>query len=107
LSKSEIIPIGEVEDVERLAGIFGCRVVVLPMTYLGLPLGVPYKSITIWNGIVDGKAVGGLEEAIFVKGGRLTLIQSTLSNLPTCYLSLFPIQLGVASRIEKLQRDFL
>jgi hypothetical protein len=26
------------------------------------------------------------------KGGRLTLIKSTLSNLPTYYLSLFPIQ---------------
>jgi hypothetical protein len=25
LSKSEIVPIGEVEDIERLANIFGCR----------------------------------------------------------------------------------
>jgi hypothetical protein len=49
LLKSEIIPIGEVDDVERLAGIFGCRVAVLPMKYLGLPLGAPYKSVMIWN----------------------------------------------------------
>jgi hypothetical protein len=35
------------------------------------------------------------------------LIKSTLSNLPTYYLSLFPILLGVANRIEKLQRGFL
>lgn len=41
------------------------------------------------------------------KGGRLTLIKITLSNLPTYYLSLFPIPLGVANRIEKLKRDFL
>jgi hypothetical protein len=41
------------------------------------------------------------------KEGRSTLIKSTLSNLPTYYLSLFPIPLGVANRIEKLQRDFL
>jgi hypothetical protein len=40
------------------------------------------------------------------KGGRLTLIKNTLSNLPTYYLSLFPILVGVASRLEKLQRDF-
>jgi hypothetical protein len=41
------------------------------------------------------------------KGGRVTLIKSTSSNLPTYFLSLFPISSSVASRIEKLQRDFL
>ena len=41
------------------------------------------------------------------KGGRLTLIKSTLSNLPTYFLSLFPIPASVAKRIEKIQRDFL
>jgi hypothetical protein len=41
------------------------------------------------------------------KGGRVTLIKSTLSNLPTYFLSLFPVPSGVASRIEKLHRDFL
>jgi hypothetical protein len=41
------------------------------------------------------------------KGGRLTLIKSTLSNLPTYFMSLFPISTGVANRIEKLQCDFL
>jgi hypothetical protein len=37
----------------------------------------------------------------------VTLIKSTLSNLPTYYMSLFPIPVSVASCIEKLQRDFL
>jgi hypothetical protein len=41
------------------------------------------------------------------KGGRLTLIKSTLSNLPTYLLSMFPIPLKVANRLEKIQRDFL
>jgi hypothetical protein len=41
------------------------------------------------------------------KGGRLRVIKNTISNLPTYYLSLFPIPVGVANRIEKLQRDFL
>jgi hypothetical protein len=48
-----------------------------------------------------------MEKAYFSKGGRLTLIKSTLSNLPTYYLSLFPIPVSVATRIEKVQRDFL
>ncbi|KAG2696954.1 hypothetical protein I3760_07G084700 [Carya illinoinensis] len=41
------------------------------------------------------------------KGGRVTLIKSTLSNLPTYLLSLFPIPASVVARVEKLQRDFL
>ena len=41
------------------------------------------------------------------KGGKVTLIKSTLSSLPTYFLSLFPIPVKVANRMEKLQRDFL
>ena len=43
----------------------------------------------------------------FSKGGRLTLLKSTLSSLPTYYLSLFTIPTHVANKIERLQRDFL
>jgi hypothetical protein len=48
-----------------------------------------------------------LEADLSVKGGRVTLIKSTLSNLPTYFLSLFSIPSSVASRIEKLHQDFL
>jgi hypothetical protein len=41
------------------------------------------------------------------KRGRLTLIKSPISNLPTYYLSLFLILVGVTKRIDKVQRDFL
>lgn len=41
------------------------------------------------------------------KGGRVTLIKSTISNLPTYFLSLFPLPTKVAHRLEKLQRDLL
>ncbi len=41
------------------------------------------------------------------KWGRLTLLKSTLSSLPTHFLSLFTIFVSVARRIEQLQCDFL
>ena len=41
------------------------------------------------------------------KGGKVTLIKSSLSSLPTYFLSLLPLSGKVAKRIEKLQRDFL
>jgi hypothetical protein len=33
LSKSEIVPIGEVNDYESLASTLGCRVDMMPMKY--------------------------------------------------------------------------
>jgi hypothetical protein len=41
------------------------------------------------------------------KGGRITFIKSTLSNLLTYSVSLFPLPIIVANRIEKLQCDLL
>jgi hypothetical protein len=109
LGKSEIVPIGEVEDVEGLAQLLGCRVGSLPMTYLGLPLGASYKSVSTWKWVVEKtkRRLAGWKRMYLLKGGRLTLIKSTLSNLPTYLLSMFPIPLKVANRLEKIQRDFL
>jgi len=50
LGKSELVPIGEVES---LAHILGCRIGSLLMTYLGMPLGASFKSISIWNGVIE------------------------------------------------------
>jgi hypothetical protein len=83
----------------------GCRVALLPMKYFGLHLGAPYESTSIWN-YLSKKWRGGWKRLYLSKGGGLTLIKCTLSNLPTYYLSLFPIPRGVANRIQKLQRDY-
>jgi hypothetical protein len=109
LGKSEIVPIGGVEDVERLANLLGCWVASLPMTYLGLPLGASYKSTSIWNGVIEKmeRRLAGWKRMYLSKGARLTLINSALSNIPTYYLSLFPIPVRVANRLDKIQKDFL
>lgn len=39
LAKLELVPIGNVNNVEGLANILGCTVSSLPLKYLGLPLG--------------------------------------------------------------------
>ena len=53
VAKSELVPIGEVNNVHVLAEILGCRVGALPMTYLGMPLGASHKSPSIWNPILE------------------------------------------------------
>ena len=79
------------------------------MTYLGMPLGSSYKSPSIWNPILERmeKKLSGWKRLYLSKGGRLTLLKSTLSSLPTYYLSLFTIPKAVAIRLERIQRNFL
>ena len=47
LAKSEIIPVGEVPRLPSLAAILGCRSSMLPITYLGLPLGATFKDVKV------------------------------------------------------------
>ena len=47
LSKSEVIPVGEGIHMETLALVLGCKIGSLPTSYLGLPLGAPYKSTRV------------------------------------------------------------
>jgi hypothetical protein len=70
------------------------------MTYLGLPLGASYKSVSIWDGV-------RWKHMYLSKGGRLTLLKSMLSNLHTYLLSLFPILVRVANRLDIIQKAFL
>lgn len=53
MAKSELFQVGEGCDVESLAWILGCKIGVLPTTYLGLPLGAPYKSKAMWDLVIN------------------------------------------------------
>ena len=79
------------------------------MIYLGMPLGSWHKTTSIWNPILERmeKKLLGWKRLYLLKGGRLTLLKSTLSSLPTYYLSLFTILKAVATRLERIQRNFL
>jgi len=53
LSKSELVPVGIVDDIGGLARTLGCRVPFFPMKYLGLPLRASYKAKLVWDGILQ------------------------------------------------------
>ena len=53
LDKSEILPVGRVENLEALALEVGCKVGRLPNSYLGIPLGANHKSVAVWDGVEE------------------------------------------------------
>ena len=53
ISPSELIPIGNISNVEILADELGCKVGCLPSTYLGLSLGACFRSATVWDGVEE------------------------------------------------------
>ena len=91
VGKSEIVPVGDVGDLNGLARILCYKVGVLPMRYLGMPLGAHCMDSSIWNPIIEKmeKWLVGWKRLYLLKGGRFILLKSTLSSLPTYFLPLF------------------
>ena len=109
LNKSEILPVGSVDNVQELAAELGCGIGSLPSSYLGLPLGANHKAVGVWDTVEDRfrKRLASWKSQYISKGGRLTLIQSTLSCLPIYCLSLFRMPVSICTRLKKIQREFL
>ena len=61
LGKSELVHVGQVYSIELLVDVLGCKLGLLPMRYLGLPLGAKFKEKSIWNPIMEkvGKRLVG------------------------------------------------
>ena len=103
LEKSKLILVGDVPDMEELAEVLSYKVSSLPTTYLGFPLGAPYKSSRVWEGVEEHfqKRLAFWKRQYLSKGGRQFLIKSTLSSLLIYTMSLFVIPKMVRARLKK------
>ena len=100
LEKSSILLLGRMGNVESSVRKVGCKVGELPMTYLGLPFGANHKVESVWDGVEERyrKRLALWKRQYISKGGRITLIRSTLSNMFIYFLSLMRIP-------KKVKRD--
>ncbi|RVW47226.1 putative ribonuclease H protein [Vitis vinifera] len=89
LAKSEIIPVGEVEKILEMAAELG--------------------ATSMWDGVEERvrRRLSLWKRQYISKGGRITLIKSTLASMPIYQMSIFRMPKSVAKRVEKTQRDFL
>ena len=104
-----LISVGEVENVEEPVVELGCRVEGLPSTYLRMPLGAPKELVAVWGRVEERmrKRLALWKSQYLLKGGRVTLIKSTLASLPLHQMSLVRMPKSVAGSLGKIHRDFL
>ncbi|CAN1167737.1 Putative ribonuclease H protein At1g65750, partial [Linum perenne] len=107
--ESTLFVVCEVPNGAYFAELFGCEIGCLPSTYLGLPLGGRAKSKGIWDPVVDSfrKRLERWKARFLSFGGRVTLLKSVISNLPTYYLSILRVPASVLAKLESIQRRFL
>ena len=86
-----------------------CKASNWPIFYLGLPLGGNPIACGYCDLVIErtSRRLDGWQKTYLSFGGRITLIHSCLSHIPSYFLSLFKISASVAAKIERLQRDFL
>ena len=71
MSKSEMVPDGEIQNLSNLAEFLWCHTGELPLSYLGMPLGASYKATTVWNPILEKMEhrLSGWQKLYLSKGG--------------------------------------
>ncbi|TYK00226.1 LINE-1 retrotransposable element ORF2 protein [Cucumis melo var. makuwa] len=109
-SKSSISPVNiPTTRSAEVANLWNFPTKLLPKEYLLVPLGGKPNTKGFWTNIMDKiqKKLSGWKYSQISKGGKLTLIQASLSSLPTYQLSIFKALSGVGKTIEKCWRNFL
>lgn len=104
MRKMKLVRISDRGDERSLATVLGCKVTTLPIKYLSLLLGVKFKDVKTWKPIMDlfEKRLARWKKNFLSKGGILTLIKSTLSNLPIYQLSILTIPASIAAKPENI-----
>jgi hypothetical protein len=107
--KSCLVPIN-VSPVKAssLAQSFGCSVGSFPFTYLGLPLGLSKPLVKDYAPLIYRIERRLSTSSQFLSyAGRLQLVNSVISSLPTYYMCSLKLPLTVIEIIDKHRKNCL
>jgi hypothetical protein len=108
-SKSEIFTINADNDVTSFySNLFNCQVGQLQMKYLGMPVTFAKIKSVDWD-FLDAKMLKKLDSWIgdsATSGGRLILLDSSLSGIPYFYMSMFLLNKTFVEKLDKHRRHF-
>ena len=109
LAKSMIVGFGLSSDkLSRCAEILATPIETLPLRYLCLPLTDRCLRTQDWQPMMDNVETrfGGWRGRLLSRGGRLVLVKTALSALPTYYMLVFQMPAGLRRRLEGIMRQF-
>ncbi|KAK1697110.1 hypothetical protein QYE76_013807 [Lolium multiflorum] len=95
--KSEVIVMGQPEEEQdRIANLLNCKRGSFPFMYLGLPISDRKLTVEQWLFLVRklGNKIEPWLSRLLSSGGRLTLTNACLDNLPMFAMGLFLLQDG-------------
>ena len=89
--------------------VLNCRIMRIPFTYLGLPVGANPRRVETWTPVIEKvkKKLCAWKQKQLSIGGRMCLIRSVLSAVPLYYLSFFKAPKKIINTLNSLQRNFL
>jgi hypothetical protein len=105
-SKSSMVPINlSPERLNHLAATFNCVLGSLSFTYLGLPLSSSKPTIQDCLPLVHQVERRLISTYMFlIQGGKLLMVNSILSSLPTFYMCLVKVLVDILNQIDKYRR---
>ncbi|XP_058726932.1 uncharacterized protein LOC131598334 [Vicia villosa] len=109
-SKSKLYGIGMREyDLEASSQFLGCKLDQFPCKFLGIMIGGSHRKVNFWNSVIKTmkSKLSAWKSRNLSFGGRFTLINSVLTNLPIYQLSFYNLPVKVVHQIITIQRDFL
>jgi len=94
---------------KEAAEYLNCRILSMPFTYLGIPIGANPRRSELWDPVIRKckRKLARWKQRHLSFEGRVTLIQSTLSSIPIYFLSFFRLPSKITNKLIRLQRRFL
>ncbi|KAJ9537399.1 hypothetical protein OSB04_030132 [Centaurea solstitialis] len=95
-------------EIARVSLEVGCKVGLLPFTYLGFPIGTSVSKESSWKTLYDKchSRLSGWKTKTFSFGGKITLCKSVLGSLGVFLFSLYKAPNRMLKKLESLRMKF-